>query len=154
MTHAAIKLLGLGCILSVLGCSEANHPNDQNAEQKIQIKPAVKLGTDASVLAHNTDAFLATINLEQLQTQIDRVLFEQQIFKPVRELLVRWSSEIKQSDSVVGDQYTICRGALISLDAWGRAALDQPKQATLKQQIYRQQQVLCSKAVSNAHTEQ
>ncbi len=122
--------------------SDGNH-------EAYQVKPAVKLSTDASGLAQKTLSYLQQSEpvLIQSGSPANQDALEKLVFTPVRELLVQWRMDVKQTDSVVGDQYTICKGALLSFDVWARALLERPESAVEKQQLYLNQKQLCEKAV-------
>lgn len=123
--------------------------SNQSGHEAYQVKPAVKLSTDASGLAQQTLSYLQQTEplLMQSATSSEDAL-ERLIFTPVRDLLVQWRMNVKQTDSVVGDQYTICRGALMSFDAWARAVIERPQTAVEKQQQYLNQKKLCETAVA------
>lgn len=117
--------------------------------QSYEIKPVQKLGTDASHIAQATAQFL--IPAEKIiasNPQPDQL--SQQVFQPVRQLLLRWNTEIKQGDSVVGDQYTICRGALVSLDSWARSVQENSTRQPEKYAMFKRQQRLCNQALLNS----
>lgn len=127
----------------------ACNQSGQDGQHKRDIKPAVKLSTDASHIAQQTYQFLVSAEPLLTTQPVNLNQLEQEIFQPVRQLLLRWNTEVKQSDSVVGDQYTICRGALISLDSWARSIQKQiPGQAD-KQAIFEKQKNLCQHVIHN-----
>lgn len=123
---------------------------DNPRDQPYQVKPAVKLSTDASALAQKTLSYLQQTEpaLSVPITTASQDMLEKLVFTPVRELLVQWRMDVKQTDSVVGDQYTICRGALMSFDVWARTLLERPELAGEKKQLYLNQKQLCEKAVA------
>ncbi|RYY78511.1 MAG: hypothetical protein EOO69_10345 [Moraxellaceae bacterium] len=124
-------------------CNQSGH------EHKREIKPAVKLSTDASRVAADTNQFLQRAEQLMLSSSTQPDQLETQILLPIRQLLLRWNTEIKQSDSVVGDQYTICRGALVSLDSWTRAVQNQTSGQADKQAVFASQKNLCAQAVKD-----
>jgi hypothetical protein len=146
-------LLGAACVLLVLsGCGQQDSakPAAKNEFKTAELKTVKPLTTDASLIAAEVYQFI--LKAEQSIATLDPATpqqFEQQIFVPANTLLKRWRLEVKQSDSVVGDQYTICRGALVSLDAWARSVLDQSGAATAKQEVFVKQKQLCAQALSN-----
>ena len=144
------NLLWLSLALMVAGCGQqnTNQQNETEPQKKAEIKPAVKLGTDASKIGTDTYQFISVVDSLLMTGTPDRTQFEQLIFQPARQLLLRWGMEIKRTDSVVGDEYTICKAALVSLDSWGRAVLDHPSIAKSKQQVYENQKMLCGKVVN------
>lgn len=157
MAHQVISgfLIGICCVLT--GCGNSNeaaqHEGSEQrkvTQEKIKLKPAVKLGTDASGVARATHNYLQTVNIQAIEQQPEKTDFEQQVYKPVRDLMVRWRTEIKQTDSVVGDQYTICFGALKSLDAWARSVEVQAANQNSKNQIYDNQKKLCDQVIANS----
>ena len=133
-------------LTQLMGCQPANHtsqPPDANQDKsKMTIQPAKKLGTDATLIAQDTNTFL---NQAEPKLQGNPAQFEAEIYTPVRQLLVRWNNEVKQADSVVGDPHTICRGALISFDSLARHG--QKTDAPQKQQIYQQQKQQCEQSL-------
>lgn len=135
-------------ILTVMltACDQAG----QDAAQKREIKPAAKLSTDASQIARQTYQFLLSTEplLKSQPVNIDQL--EPQVFQPVRQLLLRWNTEIRQSDSVVGDQYTICRGALTSLDSWARSIQSQTAAQATRQAIFEKQKSLCENVLQSS----
>lgn len=134
------------------GDKTSNQSSDKSGvhhDSQNDVKPVKKLGTDASQIAQATAQFL--VPAEQLivsKPQPDQL--SQQVFQPVRQLLLRWNTEIKQGDSVVGDQYTICRGALVSLDSWARSVQDNSTRQAEKQALFKRQQRLCDQALLNS----
>ena len=137
--------LGVSLLVTLTGCNQSG----QDESHKREIKPAVKLSTDASHIAQQTYQFILKTEPVLMAQPVDISQLEAQVFQPIRQLLLRWNTEVKQSDSVVGDQYTICRGALISLDSWARSIQNQiPGQAD-KQAIFEKQKSLCEKVLQN-----
>jgi hypothetical protein len=128
----------------------ACNQSGQDAQQKREIKPATKLTTDASKIAQDTYPFLLRAESVLTAQPVPRDELEQQIFQPIRQLLLRWNTEVKQSDSVVGDQHTICRGALISLGSWARSVQDKTASQANKQAIFIKQKNLCKETVQDA----
>lgn len=151
-----MKLLVLGAVSVLLvacGKPEDGKQQDgqgQQADQAYQVKPAAKLSTDASAIARETLTYLqqAEPALEQTAAKARPEALEKLVFAPVRDLLLHWRTDVKQTDSVVGDQYTICRGALMSFDAWARALLERPDSASEKKQVYLNQKQLCTNMVA------
>lgn len=154
MKHLAIIALGLllvACGKPVPGTQQQEQQETAGRnDQAYQVKPALKLSTDASSLAEKTLAYLqqAEPALNQSATSASPDTLEKLVFAPVRDLLRHWRTDVKQTDSVVGDQYTICRGTLMSFDAWARALLERPESADEKKQVYLNQKQLCEKVVA------
>ena len=121
-----------------------------DSPKRAEIKPAVKLSTDASQIGTDTYRFISVVDSLPQSATPDRTQFEQLIFQPSRQLLIRWGTEVSQKDSAVGDEYTICKGALMSLNSWARAVLDQPSLAKSKQQVYEGQKKLCAQVVTGS----
>lgn len=146
-------------VLALAGCNQPNgnehgnssesSPSKSNPEmaKRNEIKPAVKVGTDASKIGTDTYQFISVVDSLPQAATADRTQFEQLIFQPSRQLLIRWGTEVSQKDSAVGDEYTICKGALMSLNSWARAVLEQPSLAASKQQVYEGQKKLCEQVV-------
>lgn len=149
ITNSRLQLL-MVCTLGVafLGTG-LSACNQSGQEHKREIKPAVKLSTDASRVAADTNQFLQRAEQIMLTSPVQPNQYDSQILLPIRQLLLRWNTEIKQSDSVVGDQYTICRGALVSLDSWTRAVQNQTPGQADKQAIFASQKNLCAQAVKD-----
>ena len=158
MKRLAITALGLLLVACGKPATDTHHADQQGAtasrDQAYQVKPAVKLSTDASGLAQKTMAYLQQAEplLDGFSMATDKVadkeVLEKQVFTPVRDLLLHWRTDVKQTDSVVGDQYTICRGALMSFDAWARDLLEHPAGAAEKKQVYLNQKQLCEKVLA------
>ena len=154
--------LATAMALGLAGCNQSgndmqpadpqvSHSNTGAEPQKRpEIKKAVKLGTDASKIGIDTYQFMTLIDGLPKSATPDQVQFEQLIFQPSRQLLIRWGTEVKQTDSVVGDKYTICKAALVSLNSWARAVIDQRSHAQSKQQVYEQHKKLCTEVVTNS----
>lgn len=135
---------------------------DKNSAQKIEsqqaqpvhqdtsIKKPIVPGTDASTVAKESLTYLKQTE-PQLNSlgQPNEAQLEALVFSPVRDLLVHWRLDVKQSDSVVGDQYTICRGALMSFDAWARSLIEQPTTRESKKQVYIKQKEICEKRLNS-----
>lgn len=153
-----VVIAGLCSVLLACGKpaseEQLKHPvgevaSNQSGHAAYQVKPAVKLSTDASGLAQQTLSYLQQAEPLLIQpVNINSDTLEQLVFTPVRDLLVQWRMNVKQTDSVVGDQYTICRGALMSFDTWARALIERPQSAVEKQQQYLNQKKLCETAVA------
>lgn len=137
--------LWLSLALVVTGCGQQNGAEPQ---KKPEIKAAVKVGTDASKIGTDTYQFISVVDSLPTVGTPDPTQFEQLIFQPSRQLLIRWALEVKGTDSVVGDEYTICKVALVSLNSWARAVLEQQSIAKSKQQVYENQKNLCEKVVN------
>lgn len=143
--------LPLSALLILAGCNQPSGDayNNTEAQKRTDIKPAVKLGTDASKVGMDTYQFISVVDSLPNTATPNRTQFEQLIFQPSRQLLIRWGTEVSQKDSAVGDKYTICKGALVSLNTWARAVIDQQSNAASKQQIYQNQKQLCAQAVNS-----
>lgn len=146
-----LVLVVLFALVGLSGCQKPTtekQTKDQQ-DQKIELKVVKPVSTDASSIAAETYQFL--LKAEQATSTLDPThtsQFDQQIFNPVNTLLTRWRLEVKQSDSVAGDQYTICRGALISLDAWARSVIDQSSSMSSKKEVFENQKKLCGQQVN------
>ncbi len=143
--------LPLSALLVLAGCNQPNTDAQKNnePEQRAAIKPAAKVGTDASKVGIDTYQFISVVDSLPNTTTPDPTQFEQLIFQPTRQLLIRWGTEVSQKDSAVGDKYTICKGALVSLNSWARAVIDQQSNAASKQQVYQNQKQLCAQVVNS-----
>lgn len=137
-------------VLVLFGVSACDKHDTANQNKDLELKKVKPLSTDASLIAAEVYQFL--LNAEQTIPKLDianRAQFDEQVFNPANTLLTRWRLEVKQSDSVAGDQFTICRGALISLDAWARSVLDQSSAASTKQEVFVNQKQLCGQALGD-----
>ena len=143
--------LWLSALLILAGCNQPNGGAHNNSEPQkgAEIKAAVKVGTDASKVGTDTYRFISVVDSLPNSATPDRTQFEQLIFQPSRQLLIRWGTEISQKDSAVGDKYTICKGALLSLNTWARAVIDQQSNAASKQEVYQNQKQLCGQVVNS-----
>ncbi|XID75864.1 hypothetical protein ACF3NA_04860 [Alkanindiges sp. WGS2144] len=126
--------------LVLAGCN----PPQEAAQRRAEVKPSTKLGTDASAIGKDTYQFISMVDGLLYAGKPEATQLEQRIFQPSRQLLIRWGTEISQKDTAVGDQYTICKGALISLNSWARTQLEQPERAKGRQQVYEEQKQLCA----------
>ena len=155
LSVAACSMLLLPALL--VACGQDKNSAQKNESQQTQLahadtnikKPKVP-GTDASTVAKESLAYLKQTEpqLNNLH-QPNEAQLEVLVFAPVRDLLVHWRLDVKQSDSVVGDQYTICRGALISFDAWARSLIEQPASSENKKQVYIKQKQICEKRLNS-----
>lgn len=137
--------LGMAATVALVGCGTSDSNGTElkaHDSKQREIQPVKKLGTDASVIAQDTARFLQQAERVLLANPQPQQL-KQQVFQPAQQLLLRWNTEIKQGDSVVGDQYTICRGALIALDSWARSVQQNSTIQTEKRAFFKRQQGLC-----------
>lgn len=138
----------VGSLWVLFGLTACGKNDAKDQHNTVELKTVKPVSTDASLIATQVYQFLS--QAERLVATLDPAnsqQFDQQIFNPVNTLLTRWRLEVKQSDSVAGDQFTICRGALVSLDAWARSVVTQSSNIDNKKQVFENQKQLCGKAV-------
>lgn len=146
--------MALGLVLSgmvaLTGCQK--HPQQAaDASNEPVIQPKQAPTTDAYPVAIDIYGFL--LQTEPLLTA-KTTDFQKQIYSPVQQLLTRWQLEIKQSDSVIGDPLTICRGALMSFDSWARSVQDASSSQSDKKTVFEQQKQDCGKMLQSRQATQ
>ncbi|MFB2539574.1 MULTISPECIES: hypothetical protein [unclassified Acinetobacter] len=132
--------------LSLTACNR--QPSAEN-EQRAAIRPAVKLTNDATAVAN--EAWVLMNQVDQMLYSGDNADLENSVRKPVRELTLRWKTEVKMTDSVTEGKYALCRKALNSLDVWARAVQNKQDPSSAKAD-YERDKNLCKSAIE--HPEQ
>ncbi|MGB5885182.1 MAG: hypothetical protein WBG77_00325 [Acinetobacter venetianus] len=145
MLNRKTHLVALMLCSTVLMTACGNSNNE--AEKKVEIKPAPKLSNDATTYAN---AAWDLIN------QIDPIVYQKQtteiadkVRKPLRQLSTDWRINVKMTDSVTEGKYALCRKALTSLDTWAREVKDNPTASTQKQTDYERDKAQCKDAIDN-----
>lgn len=132
----------LACVI-LAGCGKSNS-TEQSARPAIQ--PAVKLTNDATAVAQ--EAWVLLNQVDQIVYAGDMQNIDETVRKPLRELTLRWKTEVKMTDSVTEGKYALCRKALNSLDVWVRMLQDQ-KDPTHAKADYERDKALCKNAIEH-----
>lgn len=137
-----MKGLTLGIFLGLVGCNQSD-----NAEKKVEIKPAPKLSNDATAYAKQAWALMNEV--EPFVTPEQRMLIDEKVRKPLRELGTAWKINVKMTDSVTEGKYALCRKALTSLDTWARTVKESDVAEQQSKQIYLQDKSECKDALDH-----
>ena len=140
-THVVATMLCGTFLLTACG-----NENNQ-AEKKVQIKPAPKLTNDATVYAQKAWTLINQIDSILYKQQVSEI--EEKVRKPVRQLSTDWRINVKMTDSVTEGKYALCRKALTSLDAWARELKDHSRVASQKQMAYERDKAQCKNAIEH-----
>ena len=140
-THVVATMLCGTFLLTACG-----NENNQ-AEKKVQIKPAPKLTNDATVYAQKAWTLINQIDSILYKQQVSEI--EEKVRKPVRQLSTDWRINVKMTDSVTEGKYALCRKALTSLDAWARELKDHSRVASQKQMAYERDKAQCKDAIAH-----
>ena len=140
-THVVATMLCGTFLLTACG-----NENNQ-AEKKVQIKPAPKLTNDATVYAQKAWTLINQIDSILYKQQVSEI--EEKVRKPVRQLSTDWRINVKMTDSVTEGKYALCRKALTTLDSWAREVKDQPQAASAKQANYERDKAQCKNAIEH-----
>ena len=140
-THVVVTMLCGTFLLTACG-----NENNQ-AEKKVQIKPAPKLTNDATVYAQKAWTLINQIDSILYKQQVSEI--EEKVRKPVRQLSTDWRINVKMTDSVTEGKYALCRKALTSLDAWARELKDHSRVASQKQMAYERDKAQCKNAIEH-----
>ncbi|KXZ65394.1 hypothetical protein AVENLUH13518_01411 [Acinetobacter venetianus] len=124
-------------------CGNSNN----EAEKKVEIKPAPKLSNDATTYANAAWDLINQIDPIVYQKQTTEI--EDKVRKPLRQLSTDWRINVKMTDSVTEGKYALCRKALTSLDTWAREVKDNPTASTQKQADYERDKAQCKDAIDN-----
>jgi len=124
-------------------CGNSNN----EAEKKVEIKPAPKLSNDATTYANAAWDLINQIDPIVYQKQTKEI--EDKVRKPLRQLSTDWRINVKMTDSVTEGKYALCRKALTSLDTWAREVKDNPTASTQKQTEYERDKAQCKDAIDN-----
>jgi len=124
-------------------CGNSNN----EAEKKVEIKPAPKLSNDATTYANAAWDLINQIDPIVYQKQTTEI--EENVRKPLRQLSTDWRINVKMTDSVTEGKYALCRKALTSLDTWAREVKDNPTASTQKQTDYERDKAQCKDAIDN-----
>ncbi|GAB03060.1 hypothetical protein ACT4_042_00250 [Acinetobacter sp. NBRC 100985] len=124
-------------------CGNSNN----EAEKKVEIKPAPKLSNDATTYANAAWDLINQIDPIVYQKQTTEI--EDKVRKPLRQLSTDWRINVKMTDSVTEGKYALCRKALTSLDTWAREVKDNPTASTQKQTDYERDKAQCKDAIDN-----
>ena len=140
-THVVVTMLCGTFLLTACG-----NENNQ-AEKKVQIKPAPKLTNDATTYAQAAWQLINEIDPIVYYKQVADI--EEKVRKPVRQLSTDWRINVKMTDSVTEGKYALCRKALTTLDSWAREVKDQPQAASAKQANYERDKAQCKNAIEH-----
>jgi len=124
-------------------CGNSNN----EAEKKVEIKPAPKLSNDATTYANAAWDLINQIDPIVYQKQTKEI--EDKVRKPLRQLSTDWRINVKMTDSVTEGKYALCRKALTSLDTWAREVKDNQTASTQKQADYERDKAQCKDAIDN-----
>ncbi|ENV37440.1 hypothetical protein Q674_14440 [Acinetobacter sp. COS3] len=124
-------------------CGNSNN----EAEKKVEIKPAPKLSNDATTYANAAWDLINQIDPIVYQKQTTEI--EDKVRKPLRQLSTDWRINVKMTDSVTEGKYALCRKALTSLDTWAREVKDNPTASSQKQADYERDKAQCKDAIDN-----
>ncbi|KXZ62919.1 hypothetical protein AVENLUH5627_03374 [Acinetobacter venetianus] len=124
-------------------CGNSNN----EAEKKVEIKPAPKLSNDATTYANAAWDLINQIDPIVYQKQTTEI--EENVRKPLRQLSTDWRINVKMTDSVTEGKYALCRKALTSLDTWAREVKDNPTASSQKQADYERDKAQCKDAIDN-----
>lgn len=142
MQHrSGLKLSWMLMFMMALSGCQKPHPDEKN-DNSAESQPKPAPTNDSYPVAKDVYQFL--LQAEPLLA-VKTTDFQKQIYTPIRQLLTRWQLEVKQGDSAIGDQYTICRGALLSLDEWTRSVESDSSSQADKKEIFENQKQICGK---------
>lgn len=145
MLNRKTHLVALMLCSTVLMTACGNSNNE--AEKKIEIKPAPKLSNDATTYANAAWDLINQIDPIVYQKQTTEI--EDKVRKPLRQLSTDWRINVKMTDSVTEGKYALCRKALTSLDTWAREVKDNPTASSQKQADYERDKAQCKDAIDN-----
>ncbi|WP_061516588.1 hypothetical protein [Acinetobacter venetianus] len=145
MLNRKTHLVALMLCSTVLMTACGNSNNE--AEKKVEIKPAPKLSNDATTYANAAWDLINQIDPIVYQKQTTEI--EDKVRKPLRQLSTDWRINVKMTDSVTEGKYALCRKALTSLDTWAREVKDNPTASTQKQADYERDKAQCKDAIDN-----
>jgi len=145
MLNRKTHLVALMLCSTVLMTACGNSNNE--AEKKVEIKPAPKLSNDATTYANAAWDLINQIDPIVYQKQTTEI--EENVRKPLRQLSTDWRINVKMTDSVTEGKYALCRKALTSLDTWAREVKDNPTASTQKQADYERDKAQCKDAIDN-----
>ncbi|MFG0587682.1 hypothetical protein ACF8D3_06580 [Acinetobacter sp. YQ_14] len=145
MLNRKTHLVALMLCSTVLMTACGNSNNE--AEKKVEIKPAPKLSNDATTYANAAWDLINQIDPIVYQKQTTEI--EENVRKPLRQLSTDWRINVKMTDSVTEGKYALCRKALTSLDTWAREVKDNPTASTQKQTEYERDKAQCKDAIDN-----
>ncbi|WP_034605272.1 MULTISPECIES: hypothetical protein [Acinetobacter] len=145
MLNRKTHLVALMLCSTVLMTACGNSNNE--AEKKVEIKPAPKLSNDATTYANAAWDLINQIDPIVYQKQTTEI--EDKVRKPLRQLSTDWRINVKMTDSVTEGKYALCRKALTSLDTWAREVKDNPTASTQKQTDYERDKAQCKDAIDN-----
>lgn len=145
MLNRKTHLVALMLCSTVLMTACGNSNNE--AEKKVEIKPAPKLSNDATTYANVAWDLINQIDPIVYQKQTTEI--EENVRKPLRQLSTDWRINVKMTDSVTEGKYALCRKALTSLDTWAREVKDNPTASTQKQTDYERDKAQCKDAIDN-----
>lgn len=140
-THLVALMLCSTVLMTACGNS------NNEAEKKVEIKPAPKLSNDATTYANAAWDLINQIDPIVYQKQTTEI--EDKVRKPLRQLSTDWRINVKMTDSVTEGKYALCRKALTSLDTWAREVKDNPTASTQKQADYERDKAQCKDAIDN-----
>lgn len=136
-------------IFAVLACAMlagCGKPNSSEQSARPAVQPAVKLTNDATAVAQ--EAWVLLNQVDQIVYAGDLQNIDETVRKPLRELTLRWKTEVKMTDSVTEGKYALCRKALNSLDVWVRTLKEQKNPAQAKAD-YERDKALCKNAIEH-----
>ncbi|RZF49477.1 hypothetical protein EXE30_15385 [Acinetobacter halotolerans] len=142
-TRVATVTMMLCSTFLLSACGNSNN----DAEKKVEIKPAPKLTNDATSYANAAWQLINEIDSIVYNKQVDDI--EEKVRKPLRQLSTDWRINVKMTDSVTEGKYALCRKALTSLDSWARDVKDNANTATQKQVSYERDKAQCKDAIDN-----
>ncbi|MHA3982347.1 hypothetical protein [Acinetobacter venetianus] len=145
MLNRKTHLVALMLCSTVLMTACGNSNNE--AEKKVEIKPAPKLSNDATTYANAAWDLINQIDPIVYQKQTTEI--EDKVRKPLRQLSTDWRINVKMTDSVTEGKYALCRKALTSLDTWARDVKDNPTASSQKQADYERDKAQCKDAIDN-----
>lgn len=145
MLNRKTHLVALMLCTTVLMTACGNSNNE--AEKKVEIKPAPKLSNDATTYANAAWDLINQIDPIVYQKQTTEI--EDKVRKPLRQLSTDWRINVKMTDSVTEGKYALCRKALTSLDTWAREVKDNPTASSQKQADYERDKAQCKDAIDN-----
>ena len=145
MLNRKTHLVALMLCSTVLMTACGNSNNE--AEKKVEIKPAPKLRNDATTYANAAWDLINQIDPIVYQKQTTEI--EENVRKPLRQLSTDWRINVKMTDSVTEGKYALCRKALTSLDTWAREVKDNPTASSQKQADYERDKAQCKDAIDN-----
>lgn len=145
MLNRKTHLVALMLCSTVLMTACGNSNNE--AEKKVEIKPAPKLSNDATTYANAAWDLINQIDPIVYQKQTTEI--EENVRKPLRQLSTDWRINVRMTDSVTEGKYALCRKALTSLDTWAREVKDNPTASSQKQADYERDKAQCKDAIDN-----